>query len=243
MNFRASGKTDKGSVRLVNEDSFLIDEENKLFIVADGMGGHEAGDVASRMLVNRVQQFLSGKLQENTTNADTASLLIKAIQKANLEIYTYSQEQAKGSVMGTTAVLMTLVGDQYFISWAGDSRAYLYREGSLSRLTRDHSYVQGLVDAGEISEEEARVHPRRNVVTSAAGVDAEIEPECVWGQSMCGDVFLLCTDGLTGPLDDDTIGSILGEGSEPPMLSDALVNRSLHLGGDDNITVVVVGLF
>ncbi len=242
MDFRASGKTDRGTVRPVNEDSFRIDEENGLFMVADGMGGHEAGDVASRMLVDRVQKYLSGKLQKNTTNADTASLLKEAIQKANLEIYTYSREQGRGSVMGTTAVLMALVEDQYFISWAGDSRAYLYREGSLARLTRDHSYVQGLVDAGEISEEEARVHPRRNVVTMAAGVDAEIEPGGVWGQSMRGDVFLLCTDGLTGPVDDSTIGSMLGKGSEPSTISDALIHASLDAEGDDNVTVLVVEL-
>jgi PPM family protein phosphatase len=245
MNIRTAGKTDRGTVRAVNEDALLVDEKNGLFIVADGMGGHEAGDVASKMLINETKKFLNGNIRNDIPAAEISMLLEKAIQHASLEIYNYSQEHGRGRIMGTTAVLMALEDEHYYISWVGDSRAYLFRNASMERLTRDHSYVQKLVNSGEISEEEARVHPQRNVVTRAAGVDPEVDVESVWGQSMPGDVFLLCTDGLTGPLDDGEIGSYLEtieRGSEPLSIVDALIKGSLDVGGDDNVTVLVVEL-
>ncbi len=251
MDIRTAGKTDRGTVRPVNEDDLLIDKKNGLFIVADGMGGHEAGDVASKMLIEEAKNFLEGKINNDMPVAEISMLLEEAIQNASLKIYTYSKNHGSGRIMGTTAVLMALTGNQYFISWVGDSRAYLMRDGLMERLTRDHSYVQQLVDSGEISEKEARVHPRRNMVTRAAGVEQEIEVETVWGQSRVGDLFLLCTDGLTGPLEDGVIAAHLERGgrhkegdpgSEPEVISEALIRDALEEGGDDNVTVVVVEL-
>ncbi|HMB21030.1 MAG TPA: Stp1/IreP family PP2C-type Ser/Thr phosphatase [Spirochaetota bacterium] len=252
MDIRAAGKTDRGTVRPVNEDDLLVDEKINLFIVADGMGGHEAGDVASKMLINEAKQFLYGKIRDGIPAEKISMLLEEALQNANLKIYTYSKNHGSGRIMGTTAVLMALTDNQYFISWVGDSRAYLMRDGLMERLTRDHSYVQQLVDSGEISEKEARVHPRRNMVTRAAGVEEEIEVETVWGQSRVGDLFLLCTDGLTGPLEDGVIAAHLESGgkdapgdepgSEPDVITDALIRDALEEGGDDNVTVVIVEL-
>ncbi|MFW5770919.1 MAG: Stp1/IreP family PP2C-type Ser/Thr phosphatase [Spirochaetota bacterium] len=251
MDVRAAGKTDRGTVRPANEDALLVDEKNGLFIVADGMGGHEAGDVASKMFINETKQFLSGKIGDDIPETEISMLLEKAIQNANRKIYMYSKNHGSGRIMGTTAVLMALTDNQYFISWVGDSRAYLMRDGTMKRLTRDHSYVQQLVDSGEISEKEARVHPRRNMVTRAAGVEQEIEVETVWGQSRVGDVFLLCTDGLTGPLEDGVIAAHLERGgrheggkpgSEPDAITDVLIQSAIEEGGDDNVTVVIVEL-
>lgn len=257
MDIRAAGKTDRGTVRPVNEDALLVDEKNGLFIVVDGMGGHEAGDVASKMLIEEAKNFLEGKINNDIPAAEISVLLEEAIQNASLKIYTYSKKNGSGRIMGTTAVFMALTDNQYCISWVGDSRAYLMRDGLMERLTRDHSYVQQLVDSGEISEKEARVHPRRNMVTRAAGVEQEIEVETVWGQSRAGDLFLLCTDGLTGPLEDGAIAAHLkrderddpggepgsGEaGSEPEVITDVLIKDALGEGGDDNVTVVVVEL-
>jgi len=251
MDVRAAGKTDRGTVRPVNEDALLVDKKINLFIVADGMGGHEAGDVASKMLIKEAKSFLKGKINNDIPAAEISMLLEEAIQNASQKIYTYSKNRESGRIMGTTAVLMAFADDRYFISWVGDSRAYLIRDGHMERLTRDHSYVQQLVDSGEISEKEARVHPRRNMVNRAAGVEQEIEVETVRGQSMVGDVFLLCTDGLTGLLEDWMIAAHFercgrhkeGEpGSEPDVITDALIKDALEAGGDDNVTVVVVEL-
>lgn len=227
--------SDVGRSRAVNEDSALASAP--VFVVADGMGGHEAGDVASGLVIERFRQLADGSL-------GAVDAVVDAIQGANEEIFAASRADRPTGSMGTTAVGVILVDNGPSASWmvfnVGDSRVYRYFDGRLERLSTDHSYVQELVDSGVVSASEARTHPHRNVVTRAVGVERSVTAD-VWLRSPTpGERFVLCSDGLSSEVDDEGIEALAGVGLAPAEVAASLVNRALDAGGRDNVTVLVL---
>ena len=209
-----------------------------VFIVADGMGGHAAGEVASEMAVRIIAREL-GDIS-NSTNQEASDLIRKSIIEANAAIFerTLSEQDKRG--MGTTATAMAILGDNYLIGQVGDSRAYVLREGDLLQLTKDHSYVQEQVDAGYLSPEEARTHPYSNVITRCVGANVDVTPDVYSGALQTGDVYLLASDGLTGMIEDGDLSEMMTKLTEPQQLADGLVDEANRRGGLDNVTVIVI---
>lgn len=238
MTFTYAGRTDVGVLRAGNEDSYLIVPEQGLFIVADGMGGHAAGEVASGMAVEIIARGL-GPVR-GVSESELADRLRYAIQAANTAIFerTLAEQEKRG--MGTTATVLVLNGARYVIGQVGDSRAYLLREGQLLQLTKDHSYVQEQVDAGYLTPEQARTHPYSNVITRCVGANAEVSPDIYLGALHAGDLYLLASDGLTGMIEDQDLGAVLSSNLEPQAMVDTLIAEANRRGGLDNITAIVV---
>lgn len=226
--------TDVGMVRQQNEDSFFAEEN--LFVVADGMGGHNAGEVASALAVTTLKA--AARL-----GIDDAEVFRDVVQQANSAIYTASLDDSTQSGMGTTLIAMSIVQGiepLVLVANVGDSRAYLWRGGALTRLSVDHSYVQELVNEGIITPEEARVHPRRNIVTRALGIDRSVMVDVFTYMVRTGDRVVLCSDGLVDEVADAEIIKVLGQHSDPQDTAEALVMVANTNGGRDNTTVVVV---
>ena len=238
VRFTCAGRTDVGVVRSGNEDNYLMMPDRALFIVADGMGGHAAGEVASEMAVRIITQQL-GEVR-GLGEVEAAERIREAIREANALIFdrTLTEHDKRG--MGTTATALQLMGPRYLIGQVGDSRAYLLREGRLVQLTKDHSYVQEQVDSGYLSPEEARTHPYSNVITRCVGANEDVVPDTYIGTLHPGDLFLLASDGLTGMIDDPRLQELLDSSPEPQELTDLLITEANRLGGLDNITVIVV---
>lgn len=225
--------THVGKVRRNNEDSLIVIEPDT-FVVADGMGGAQAGEVASRMLVEVVKVILT-----NMPAPWNEKILSQAILVANSKIFETAQQNDELSGMGTTATILSLDGDKAYFAHVGDSRLYLLRDNELRQITEDHSYVETLVRNGEITPEEARVHPMKNVLTQAVGAVVELYVDAANFSVNKGDMFLLCTDGLTNMVDDETIAKILQSASDP---AEELIEAALAAGGKDNVTVIVAGV-
>ncbi|MGN6405946.1 PP2C family protein-serine/threonine phosphatase [Sinomonas sp.] len=228
--------TDRGEVRELNEDSLLAREP--IFAVADGMGGHEAGEVASALCVESLgrEETLSGG------RAATALDVILAIRRADWAI-----RDATGARAGTTLAAAFLAEDDdgapaWIVANVGDSRVYVALEDEFVQITVDHSEVQELVARGEITQEEARIHPRRNVVTRALGTGFDADPDLWLLRAVDGQRLLICSDGLTTELEDGEIAELLKEGETAQAAADALVRAALEAGGRDNVTVIVVGV-
>lgn len=238
MKISCAGNTDVGVVRSGNEDSFLLNCAGGLFIVADGMGGHAAGEVASEMAVQIVAKEL-GSLR-GLSDAESASRMRSAIRKANAAIFerTLAEHDKRG--MGTTTTVMVLFSRRYLIGQVGDSRAYLLREGDLLQLTKDHSYVQEQVDAGLLTPEQARTHPYSNVITRCVGANEDVAPDIYFGNLERGDVVLLASDGLTGMLEDQQLAAIMGAEENPETCVNKMIADANRRGGLDNITAIVV---
>ena len=230
---RCYAVTHRGLVRPGNEDSFLIPEAGESFAaVCDGMGGHLAGEVASRIAVDSLRDSLSGA-------APGQEMLRAAIRTANRDVYRRAQDDAACAGMGTTLTALWWTEDRVLMGHVGDSRLYRFDGARLSQLTHDHTYVQGLVDLGEITARQARVHPRRNLITRAVGTDADVEVDTAAFDREPGMVYLLCSDGLTNMLEDAEIAAILGRGTPDEQLK-RLLDGALERGGTDNITAVLV---
>lgn len=238
MHFSCAARTDVGIVRSGNEDNYLMQADRGLFIVADGMGGHAAGEVASEMAVRIIAQE-TGSLRGGSTE-EVAARLRAAIRKANEAIFERTVQEHDKRGMGTTATALLLLPKRYLIGQVGDSRAYLLRKGELIQVTKDHSYVQEQVDAGLLTPDQARVHPYSNVITRCVGANGDVEPDIYAGTLEEGDVLLLASDGLTGMLEDDQLVRILASGGGPEAWVDRLVNEANRRGGLDNITAIVV---
>jgi protein phosphatase len=238
MKISCAGNTDVGVVRSGNEDSFLLNCAGGLFIVADGMGGHAAGEVASEMAVQIVAKEL-GSLR-GLSDAEAASRMRSAIRKANAAIFgrTLAEHDKRG--MGTTATVMVLFSRRYLIGQVGDSRAYLLREGDFLQLTKDHSYVQEQVDAGLLTPEQARTHPYSNVITRCVGANEDVAPDVYFGNLERGDVVLLASDGLTGMLEDQQLATIMGAEENPETCVNKMIADANRRGGLDNITAIVI---
>ncbi len=228
---RYGDATHVGCVREHNEDSYLADPELGLWIVADGMGGHRCGEVASQIAVDFIREEV-GK----------GGLLRAAVERAH-EVVRLAAGQGLGHPgMGSTVVALKLDGPEYELSWVGDSRAYLWDEGVLVQLTRDHSLVQQLVDAGQLTEEEALLHPNRNVVTQALGASEldKVEVDEMRGTLHQGQQILLCSDGLTGEVSEAEIREILAGAADAQAAVERLVDRTLEYGAPDNVTAILV---
>jgi PPM family protein phosphatase len=227
-------------MRKANEDNLFADanEHRGIFIVADGMGGHAAGEVASEMAVQTITRELADV--NDLTRADAPSRVSEAMRLANRTVYQRTVSEVEKLGMGTTASAMLLSDTHYIIGHVGDSRIYLSREGQLKQLTRDHSLVQEQVDAGLLTPEQARRHPQSNVITRCIGMGSEIEPDILQGTAQVGDVFLLASDGLTGMVDDRRISSLLLSKASPERIVNALIAEANNNGGIDNITAIVV---
>lgn len=225
--------THVGKVRSNNEDSLTIIEP-KTYVVADGMGGAQAGEVASRILIETVKNFLN-----KTPQQWSEEILAQAILLANDKILNTARRNYEYHGMGTTATILHLDGGQAYFAHVGDSRIYLLSGNTFRQITEDHSYVETLIKRGELTAEEARIHPMKNVLTQAVGAMANLHIDAANFSAERGDIFLLCTDGLTNMVDDATIAKILQSASEP---ADALINAALNAGGKDNVTVIIAGV-
>ncbi|MBQ6976772.1 MAG: Stp1/IreP family PP2C-type Ser/Thr phosphatase [Selenomonadaceae bacterium] len=224
-------KTHVGKVRKNNEDALLVTEPN-IFVAADGMGGAAAGEVASKLLVDTVKNFLS-EIPEPLDE----KVLSKSILKASAAIMreTYKNPDLRG--MGTTATILHIYNGQAYFAHVGDSRLYLLKNSFLEQITLDHSYVETLVRNGELTPEQARVHPMKNILTQAVGATSDLEVETGNFKIEGNEKFLLCTDGLTNMVEDAVIKKILAESQSP---AEDLIQAALDNGGHDNITAVVV---
>ncbi|PSU34411.1 PP2C family protein-serine/threonine phosphatase [Photobacterium lutimaris] len=226
-----------GKVRPYNEDACLECADEGVWVVADGMGGHKAGDVASKILIEIIQEYVRGA----TALTWGIDYLRQAIAKANSRIYDYSQQYLNGETIGTTVVLLLVQDGLYHCLWVGDSRMYLLRSNQLSQKTRDHSQVMDMVEQGLIDKAEAENHPMANVITRAVGVEPNVTVDQVSGELVWGDIFLLCTDGLNKELSDHLIAQCMQANS----VTDsglALMHSALVKGGSDNITCALVQL-
>jgi len=245
-----SGGTDIGRKRGHNEDSYGIFPDTGLAVVADGMGGHAAGDVASRIAVDTLAGFVQSvagreditwpfMLDENLSRG--ANALVIGAKLANKAVIERAASSPELRGMGTTLVTALADGDMLHIAHVGDSRAYLMSGGAFSRLTVDHSFVEEQVQAGIITPERARTHPMRNIVTRALGIREDLDVEFSTRTPAPGDVFMLCTDGLSGMLDDSSIGRIIIDNlSDLETCVNRLIEAANERGGDDNITVVLI---
>ena len=232
MSLRWGARSDVGCVRSHNEDSYLV--ASPLFAVCDGMGGHAAGEVASSIAVETIAKM--------APKAADPAQLGAAIEAANAAVIEAAVNGLGKPGMGCTATAAYLDGTSLAIAHVGDSRAYLVHEGTLIRVTRDHSYVEELVDAGEITADEARVHPNRSVITRALGSDPAMYADHFQLNVEEGDRLILCSDGLSGMVPDGEIENIANQSSTAQICTDNLVDAALAAGGSDNVTVVVVDI-
>ena len=240
MQLAYAARTDIGMIRAGNEDNlfFEADPYVGLFIVADGMGGHAAGEVASEMAVQIVARELKGI--RNLADQQTIDRVRRSLKAANAAIFERTISEVDKQGMGTTVSALMLSGGQYLIGQVGDSRVYLLRDGALRQITKDHSYVQEQVDAGFLTPEQARYHPYSNVITRCVGASQDVEPDTYSGEVKTGDLFLVASDGLTGMVDDRRLQQLLLSRATPGRLVDALISEANGRGGLDNITAIVV---
>lgn len=223
-------RTDVGCVRDHNEDSLLV--APPLFAVADGMGGHAAGEVASEIAIT--------VLGEKAPHTPDAAALGRAVEDANRAVILAANEKRGRAGMGTTMTAAVLQKDRLVIAQVGDSRAYLLHQGRLQQLTRDHSLMADMIEAGRLTPEEARTHPNRSVITRALGSDPRMVPDLYEITVETGDRLLLCSDGLSSMVEDSAIESTLARTRDPQRCASMLVNEAIAAGGYDNVTVVVV---
>ena len=243
MNAVAFGLTDVGRRRETNEDVFLVDENLGLYAVADGMGGHAAGEVASSLAINTLAETLrsAGWTGSKGSEEQAKEKLADAVNEANRKICetVMSREEWRG--MGTTVVALLATSDQAIIGHVGDSRAYLFRDGKFRRLTSDHSWVNEQVKLGLLSDQDAQRHPMRNIVTRALGNRLDVAAEINQEAFQRGDVFLLCSDGLNTMLSDEEMHVTLASNSDDPEAAcRALVEAANSRGGEDNTTVIIL---
>ncbi|HEX5258688.1 MAG TPA: protein phosphatase 2C domain-containing protein [Sphingomicrobium sp.] len=236
MRFDCASRTDVGLKRKINEDSVLAESGRGLWAVADGMGGHDAGEVASTMVTDALRCVPA------TDDVDqVAAKAIDALSEVNRELIALARSSERQQTIGTTVVGLAIASDSFRCFWLGDSRAYRFRDGGLSRLTRDHSLVQDLVDAGMLTPEQAETHENANLITRAVGVAETIEPEVVSGDAEPGDRFLLASDGLTRLVPDPELAGEL-RAARLDQAADRLMEMALARGAPDNVSLIIVGV-
>ena len=236
------GKTDKGILRHSNQDAFsfgTFDDGAVWAVVCDGMGGANGGNIASSIAVENLSASLQSGYRPNMSEMSVKNLLTSAVNAANVKVFSKSREDASLSGMGTTVVAVLIFSNTTYIAHAGDSRAYAFADGQLVQLTRDHSIVQRLIEEGKITKDEAKIHPRKNVITRALGVDESVDVEFTVADLSNGSTMLICTDGLTNFASNEEIVELLS--SEPrDNVVDRLIDTANNNGGGDNITAVVI---
>ena len=239
--------TDVGQVRTVDEDSILVadlsfgvnSESSKflLLAVADGMGGHAKGEEASKIALNAIARAVIPDLLNNTP---FTKILEKGIQNANQDILDYTAENPEASGMGTTSVCAVVKDNQIHLANVGDSRAYRVSDDEICRVTKDHSYVQALIDEGDITEEQAREHPRKNEITRAVGIMPSIEVDTMKLTLDSDESLLLCCDGVIAHLSDDDIHKIIRDSPDPQTACQEIVDMANERGGSDNISLIIL---
>jgi serine/threonine protein phosphatase PrpC len=233
LKFDTGASTHVGRVRQANEDSFIVVPEVGLWAVADGVGGHEAGQMASQTVAGALATVGPAVSAE-----DQMARFQERLLRANDRIRAYSDERG-GGLVGTTVAAFLVYDWQFRVAWAGDSRVYLIRNGAITQISRDHSEVQELLDQGFIKPEEAKSWPRRNVITRAIGIFDDLYLDVREGRVEPGDIFLLCSDGLTGHVSDAEIRDIVGD-KRSQDACDSLINLTLDRGATDNVSIIVV---
>ncbi|MGZ5494329.1 MAG: Stp1/IreP family PP2C-type Ser/Thr phosphatase [Thermoanaerobaculia bacterium] len=248
MEVKTAGLTHVGRQRQHNEDSFLVENTARLFLVADGMGGHAAGEIASRIAVDSISEFILHTKEDDGTWPHaydeqfkrSTNRLMAAVRMANTRVLEAMRKDARLRGMGTTVVAAIADGDVMSFAHVGDSRAYLIRDNALTRITNDHSWVFEQVQAGMLTEAEAEKHPLRNVITRALGGALQVNPDASEIHAKPGDMFLLCSDGLTGMVPEDEILRIVAENADPVVACQKLIDEANERGGLDNITAILV---
>ncbi|WP_293728630.1 Stp1/IreP family PP2C-type Ser/Thr phosphatase [uncultured Phascolarctobacterium sp.] len=237
---RVVSKTHVGLVRENNEDALLV-REPYLFAVADGMGGYAAGEIASRSTI-KAFEAATYSLRREQGEQNAAEVLQEAFAKANAHVYKMAVSNDKFKGMGTTMTALYLPGNgEAYCCHIGDSRLYLYRNGQLRQVTRDHTFVADLQEQGKITKEEAFVHPQRHILLQAMGVDEEIQSDCLHFAVEPADRMLLCSDGLSDMLRDREIAGIIGT-EDLQQAADKLLEQSLDNGGRDNVSLILIDL-
>lgn len=236
---RTYAKTDVGSKRAMNQDYMYCSRNNvgsfqNLFIVADGMGGHKAGDHASKLCVERMVETI--KHSEYNT---PVSMFEEAVDASNRAVYMEAQENIEYEGMGTTLVACTMQDETLYVANIGDSRLYIIRDGDIMQITDDHSLVGEMVKQGNITESEARVHPQKNIITRAVGIDETVQADFFEVDIVPGDIIMLCSDGLSNMVEDEDIEYIVRNSKSLRDAGETLVARANENGGTDNITVVL----
>ena len=232
LRFVSEGRTHRGMVRKLNEDAFIENPEAGLWAVADGMGGHNSGDFASALVIRRL-----GSIGPAETAYALRREVARQLKLANEELLASAEGGSRGA-MGATVAVLTVCRGYYSCTWAGDSRVYLLRKGRLRQITTDHSVVQTLVDAGEISAEEARHHSRAHIVTRAIGANGQLLLETANGELEPGDRFLLCSDGLASVMEDRQILELIAN-QDSQVAIDSLIRHTLENGAPDNVTAIL----
>jgi serine/threonine-protein phosphatase Stp1 len=233
MTFECVSRTDVGLRRKVNEDSVLVRTERGLWAVADGMGGHEAGDVASAMVTEALQHLPIVYGLEQLVEA-----AIVELRRVNRQLIDLGRSEGHDKTIGTTVVALAIANGHFHCFWAGDSRAYRVRDGKIRRISRDHSMVQDLVDAGMLAANEAERHVDANIITRAVGVAEDLDVDNSTGDALPGDVFLLASDGLTRLVDDQEILALLAADT-PDDAADTLIEMVLARGAPDNVSIII----
>ncbi|MEZ5749056.1 MAG: protein phosphatase 2C domain-containing protein [Caenibius sp.] len=231
LRIRESTATHVGQVRSENEDNLSTSLEAGIWVVADGMGGHSNGQLASRLIVEAVSE-----LAPDGTLRDACDAIADAIHRVNGEIFERSRDE--GAQMGSTVVSLVVRGREFSILWAGDSRAYLYRDGQLILLTRDHTQVEEMIERGLLMPEDAQDHPMRHVLSRAVGVEPTLEIDAICDEIEPDDIFLLCSDGLHGVVSETEIAALIAQWGHKA--SDVLISACLDRGAPDNVTVALV---
>lgn len=246
MRVRAFGGSHPGQKRAHNEDAFLLDEKNGVFVVADGMGGHNAGEVASQMVVKEVSRQARNLAQSIQTHGEDGGgrryalhYLPQVIEQANRLVYTEASTNPDRRGMGTTVVMFLPIGNEAYVCHVGDSRLYLLRDDELFQITEDHSLVMRLLRQGQISPEQAENHPHKNLITRCVGIQPEVEVDSLYLDLQPGDRYVLCSDGLSDMLEFEHIEQLVRR-HKGQQLVDAAINMANRAGGLDNITVVVL---
>lgn len=245
----AVGQTDVGLKRNVNEDNFVVLDEDHLYVVADGMGGHASGEVASRMAIDTLREFFRATSSDpeatwpykmDKSRSYEENRLITGIKLANLRIFEAGQKDSKSATMGTTVVCCLAVDDGMLIAHVGDSRVYRVRDGKMEQLTEDHSLLNDYIRMKKLSQEEIDNFPHKNVIVRALGMKESVKVDIQLDRPKPGDIYVLCSDGLAGPASDDEIEEIIVNGNgDLETRAKALVDQANDNGGPDNITVVL----
>lgn len=238
----AFATSDVGKARQINEDSYYISkpEDNiNIFIVADGMGGYNGGEIASKLAVESAKNYIISNFENSKEDKETLLSLVKSsLQYANMVVYEKANENTELKNMGTTMDVCLIYQNKAFIGHIGDSRVYRIRKEFMRKLTKDHSYVQQLLDEGKITKEESINHPKKNMLIKALGCTKFIEPDAMVKGFIKGDILLMCSDGLTNMVEEKEIYKILKENNENP--SKELIEKANEAGGLDNITAVII---
>ncbi len=238
----AFAKTDIGKAREINQDYYYIsapEEPIRLYILADGMGGYKGGEVASRLATESAKNYIYDNFGQTEKQRDDILKLIKdAMLYANMVVYEKSKQEKELSGMGTTLEVCLIYNNKAYTGHIGDSRVYRIRKGIMRKLTKDHSYVQQLVEDGKITREEANIHPKKNMLTKALGCTPFVEPDIRARNVEKSDILIMCSDGLSNMVGEEEICKTII--SSPSTAAEELVNKANEAGGYDNITVVII---